>query len=136
MSKYFENILQFYIKFLFFILQYLYTYTRVCSCYKNRWFKNKKIYLIFSNNQFIFLKNGYNLDSLLKSTLISIIMQLLSTIILILDKYLIIFLIKKNTESILFAWTKIIAKYKQYKISFFSMFWYSSIIFIILLLLL
>lgn len=78
--------------------------------------------LILTKKNIIFLKNGANLDSIVKITFISMLTQMLSTVIVILDKFIITFLVKKNIETIYTNLIPVFSKMRRSSTSIFLAF--------------
>ena len=88
--------------------------------------------LVTKNRNVVFLKNGTNLDSLFKVTGVLVLTQLTSLTVLLLDKYVVAFSIKKNAESLLNSYSGVFNAFKRSLLGAFAVFWYTLVLFLML----
>ena len=73
-----------------------------------------------------FYKLGMHLDSSVKVLAVAGLSRLLAVSLLVLDKFSVIFMTKKNTESLWEVISAPLSKYKRDHFNVFKLFWYST----------
>lgn len=86
----------FFYKFYYFFYKFVYLYTN--SLKYNKKLKLKTI--PFNKNYSIYVKLGFQVDSLIKTLLLNIFTKLNSFSVFVLDKFIIFFSVKKTTENL------------------------------------
>lgn len=80
--------------------------------------------MVTKNTNAVFIKNGANLDSIVKVSCVQVLTQLVSFTVVFLDKYVVSFSLKKNAESLLNSTSGLFNALKRTVTGSFSTFWY------------